>query len=336
MRWSNKKPRAAGGICCNCLSLAPFFFRWLQAVPILVPFLHCKRRFFCFRLLVLCHRANTRKRKWSLKAPSQCPPPQVKGQSPHPLLHHPPLDTDPPSPIPSPQGNPRPPIPKSLEAPLGAYDIALATLQGAVMSTTAPPPSPPQPSKLVPKDKFPPKPTVRGPCSAKIAWSCRKLLMGNGYPNGRRPYKPCPPIHLGNVRQRMKHGAREYTTVLRVKFGCLTAHHKYLWFECRQKGCVGCPWINKHGFAHLFLHKGGRLHQVRGSHKFLGVSNLEDVCIIQPILHNTKGGAPRLLGVIGYTLLGQYKHELLLVIAHVANLTAESTFALYVAVPSWD
>ena len=36
------------------------------------------------------------------------------------------------------------------------------------------------------------------------------------------------------------------------------------------------------------------MHLVRGSHKFRGLSNLA-VCIVPPILHNTKGGASRLL-----------------------------------------
>ena len=89
-----------------------------------------------------------------------------------------------------------------------------------------------------------------------------------------------------------------------VQFGCLTADHHHLWSECRQKGCVACPCVNKHGSATLFLHRGGggRLNEVCGSHKFLGVSNLAQVYIIQPVLHNTEGGASVLLGVIGRTL----------------------------------
>ena len=47
---------------------------------------------------------------------------------------------------------------------------------------------------------------------------------------------------------------------------------------------------NKHGVKDLFLQKGGYLNQVRGPHKFQSVSNLENVYIIQPVLHNTKGG----------------------------------------------
>ena len=82
---------------------------------------------------------------------------------------------------------------------------------------------------------------------------------------------------------------------------------------------MACPRVNKHGVAALFLHKGGRLNEVRGSHKFQGASNLAKVYIIQPVLHNTKGGASRLLGVIGRTVPGPYKHELLEVIAQVAR-----------------
>ena len=69
----------------------------------------------------------------------------------------------------------------------------------------------------------------------------------------------------------------------------------------------------------LFWHKGGCLNQVRGGHKFQGVSNLENVHIIHPVLHNTKGSASRLLGVIGRTLPPKLQHELLQVVAHVAR-----------------
>ena len=96
----------------------------------------------------------------------------------------------------------------------------------------------------------------------------------------------------------MKYGGAEYTTTLHVQFGCLIAYHHHLWLECRQKGCVACPWVNKHAASTLFLHKGGRLNDVRGSQKFQGVSNLAHVYITQPVLHNTKGGASRLLGVM--------------------------------------
>ena len=105
-------------------------------------------------------------------------------------------------------------------------------------------------------------------------------------------------------KQRMRYQGVEYTTALRVQFGCITVDHHHLWGECKQKGCVACPWRNKHGVKDLFLHKGGCLNQVRGPHKFQGVSNLEKVYII---------------GVIGRTLPPAAQHELLQVIAHVAR-----------------
>ena len=40
---------------------------------------------------------------------------------------------------------------------------------------------------------------------------------------------------------------------------------------------------------------------------------------MQPVLHNTKGAASRILGVIGRTLPSPYNHELLHVMAHVAR-----------------
>ena len=82
---------------------------------------------------------------------------------------------------------------------------------------------------------------------------------------------------------------------------------------------MACPWVNKHGASTLFLHKGGRLNDVRVSHRFQGVSTLAEVYIIQSVLHNTRGGASRLLAIIGQTVHGPYKHELLKVIAQVAR-----------------
>ena len=119
--------------------------------------------------------------------------------------------------------------------------------------------------------------------------------------------------------QRMKYGGAEYTATLHVQVGCLNADNHNLWSECRLKRCVVCPWVNKHGFATLFLHKQGRLNDVRGCHKFQSVSNLAQVHIIQPVLHNTRGRASRLLGGIGRKVPGSYKHELLKAIAQVAR-----------------
>ena len=100
----------------------------------------------------------------------------------------------------------------------------------------------------------------------------------------------------------------------------LRVHYMYhLWSKCPQKGGVACPWVNKNGAGGLFLHKGGCLNGVCGSHKFQGVSNLEEVYIVRPVLHNTKGAASRILGVIGRTLPASYNHELLHVIAQVAR-----------------
>ena len=73
------------------------------------------------------------------------------------------------------------------------------------------------------------------------------------------------------------------------------------------------------GLPHCVCTRGGRLNEVQGSHKFQGVSNVAQVYIIPPLLHNTKGGASRLFGVIGRTVPGPYKHELLKVIAQVAR-----------------
>ena len=54
-------------------------------------------------------------------------------------------------------------------------------------------------------------------------------------------------------------------------------------------------------------------------HKFLGVCNLENMYIMELMLHNTKGAVSRLLGVIGRALPPGSQHELLQVIAHVAR-----------------
>ena len=120
-------------------------------------------------------------------------------------------------------------------------------------------------------------------------------------------------------KQRMKYAGAVYNTTLRIRVRAITADHHHLWSECRQKGCVACPWVNKDGAGELFLHKGGCLDGVCGSHKFQGVSNLEEVYIVQPVLHNTKGEASRILGVTGRTPPAPYNHELLQVIVHVAR-----------------
>ena len=154
-------------------------------------------------------------------------------------------------------------------------------------------------------------------CKDMITWmELLKFVDGAWLPKRAEAPQALP---LCNFKQRMKYGGAEYTTTLHLQFGCLTADHHHLWSESRQKGCVACPRVNKHGVATLFRHKGGCLNEVRGSHQFQGVSNLAQVDIIQPVLHNTKGGASRLLGVIGQTVPGPYKHELLKVIAQVAG-----------------
>ena len=117
----------------------------------------------------------------------------------------------------------------------------------------------------------------------------------------------------------MKYAGAVYNTTLEIRFGAITADHHHLWSECRQKRCVVCHWVNKNGAGELFLHKGGCLNDVRGSHKFQGVSNPEEVYIVQPVLHNTKGAASSILGVIGRTLPTPCNHELLQVIAQVAR-----------------
>ena len=134
-------------------------------------------------------------------------------------------------------------------------------------------------------------------CTDMITWmELPKVVHGEWLPKGVEALQALPSCE---INQRMKYGGAEYTTTLHVQFGCLTADHHHLWSECWQKGCVACPWVNNHGASTLFLHKGGRLNDVRGSHKFRGVPSLAQVCIIQPLLHNKKGGASKILGVIG-------------------------------------
>ena len=58
-------------------------------------------------------------------------------------------------------------------------------------------------------------------------------------------------------KQLMTYQGVEYTSAVRVQFGCITADHHNLRSECKQKGFVACPWLNKHGSKDLFLHKGG-------------------------------------------------------------------------------
>ena len=153
-------------------------------------------------------------------------------------------------------------------------------------------------------------------CTNMITWmELPKVVDGEWLSKQAEALQDLPSCKFN---QRMKYGGAKYTTTLHLQFGCLAAYHHHLLSECWQKGCVACPWVNKHGVAALFLHKGGRLNEVRGSHKFQGVSNLAQVYVIQQVLHNTKGGASRLLVVIGRTVPGPNKHELLKVVARVA------------------
>ena len=133
------------------------------------------------------------------------------------------------------------------------------------------------------------------------------------------PAEALQALHSCKFKQRMKYAGAVYNTTLQIRLGANTADHHHLWSECRQKGCVACPSVNEDGAGELFLHKGGCLNAMRGSHKFQGVSNLEEVYIVHPVLHNTKGTASRILGVIGRTLAAPYNHDLLQVIAHVAR-----------------
>ena len=154
-------------------------------------------------------------------------------------------------------------------------------------------------------------------CTDIITWiELPKVVDGEWLPKRAQALQALP---LCQFKQHMKHGGAEYTTALHLRLGCPTADYHHLWSECRQKGCMACPWVNKHRVATLFLHNGGHLNEVRGSHKFKGVSDLAQIYIIQPVLHNTKGAASRLLGVNWRTVPGPYKHELLKVIAQVAR-----------------
>ena len=69
----------------------------------------------------------------------------------------------------------------------------------------------------------------------------------------------------------------------------------------------------------LFLQKRGCLNQVREPHKSQGVSNLENVYIIELVLYNTKGSASRLLVVVRRTLPPESQYQLVQVMAYVAR-----------------
>ena len=104
----------------------------------------------------------------------------------------------------------------------------------------------------------------RGAQTCYPGWNFPKLLM-EWLPKRAEALQALPSCKFN---QRMKYGGAEYTMTLHVPFGGFTANHHHLLLECWQKGCVACPWVNKHGAATLFPHKGGQLNDVRGSHKF--------------------------------------------------------------------
>ena len=45
-------------------------------------------------------------------------------------------------------------------------------------------------------------------------------------------------LPLCAFKQRMRYQGFEYTTALKVQFGCITAYHHHHWAECKEKGCV--------------------------------------------------------------------------------------------------
>ena len=104
-------------------------------------------------------------------------------------------------------------------------------------------------------------------------------------------------------KQRMTCHGVEYTCARRVHFGCVNAQHHDLWRECKEKGCVACPRLNKHGWKDLFFQKTGWVNQVRRPLSVLGMSNLQNEYIIQLAFGNTNGSASSLIGVIGCTRL---------------------------------
>ena len=80
----------------------------------------------------------------------------------------------------------------------------------------------------------------------------------------------------------------------------------------RGAPCGNTPKLVKQGVKDLVLQKGRCLNQVRRPHKFQGISDLENVYIIRPVLRS----AFQLLGVIMRTTPPELQHELLQVIAH--------------------
>ena len=82
------------------------------------------------------------------------------------------------------------------------------------------------------------------------------------------------------LTKKMKYREAVHDIAVNVQLGCITSGHHHLWSECKQKGCVACPWVNKEGVQDLFKYKkGGHLQDVRGTHKFQGVQGLQHIYI---------------------------------------------------------
>ena len=90
-------------------------------------------------------------------------------------------------------------------------------------------------------------------CTDMITWlELPKIVDAKWVPKRAEALQALPSCIF---QQRMRYHGVEYTTLLRVQFGCITADHHHLLGECEQKGCVACPWLNKHGLKDLFLQR---------------------------------------------------------------------------------
>ena len=104
--------------------------------------------------------------------------------------------------------------------------------------------------------------------------------------------------------------------LVRVTFRLLTADHHHLWWECGGRYCVVCPWKRHEGVRALFGCHTQSLQQM--GKMFVGVEGVEEAFVVQPSLHNLKGGISRACGVVGRVLALEDACELFRYVATVA------------------
>ena len=152
-------------------------------------------------------------------------------------------------------------------------------------------------------------------CSTMVTW---REMLKNAYDQWVREGRT---QELNRLRQTpftllVKWQGHTSNTLVCVTFRLLTTGHHHLWWECGGRCCVVCPWKRHEGVRALFGCHTQSLQQM--GKMFVGVEGLEEAFVVQPSLHNLKGGISRACGVVGRVLPLEDACELFRYVATVA------------------